>query len=196
MIDRLRAFLNRPLRDTERRRLFVAAVAVILAGAGALALLDRARSAPAAPEHAAPRRPRLPAQPAASLRKTPLSLEAPSEEGTPRKELEGSRADVASTKRAARRFLAGYLAYTYGRRRARRIASASVALRRRLAAQPPRVPARERHRRPRVVLVQSNGVGRVRAELVALVRDGARRYTVPLELTRGRAGWTVTAVGS
>jgi hypothetical protein len=46
-----------------------------------------------------------------------------------------------------------------------------------------------------VVLVQSNGVGRVRAELVALVGDGARRYTVPLELTRGPAGWKVTAVG-
>ena len=39
MIDRLRAFLNRPLPDAERRRLFVAAMAVILAGAGALALL-------------------------------------------------------------------------------------------------------------------------------------------------------------
>ena len=80
--------------------------------------------------------------------------------------------------------------------RAGRIAAASDALRRRLAARPPRVPARERHRRPHVVLVQSNGVGRGRAELVALIRDGTRRYTVPLELTRGRAGWTVTAVGS
>ena len=38
--------------------------------------------------------------------------------------------------------------------------------------------------------------GAARAELVALIRDGTRRYTVPLELTRGRAGWTVTAVGS
>lgn len=114
----------------------------------------------------------------------------------PRRGLEGSRADVVATKRAARRFLAGYLAYTDGRRPARRIASASVALRRSLAAHPPRVPARERHRRPRVVLMQSHGVGRVRAELVALVRDGARRYTVPLKLTRGRSSWKVTAVGS
>ena len=40
VIDRLRALLNRPLRDGDRARLFVAAVAVILAGAGALALLD------------------------------------------------------------------------------------------------------------------------------------------------------------
>ena len=60
----------------------------------------------------------------------------------------------------------------------------------------PRVPARERRRRPRVVLVQSNGVSHLRADLVALVDDGARRYTVPLELARARAGWRVTAVGS
>jgi hypothetical protein len=125
-----------------------------------------------------------------------MSLDAPSEEGSPRKQLEASRADVASAKRAARRFLAGYLPYSYGRRSARRISSASHGLRRRLAARPPRVPARERRREPRVVLVQSNGVGRVRGELLALVRNGARRYTVPLELARGRAGWTVIAVGS
>ena len=195
MIDRLRVLLNRPLRDTDRRRLFVAAVAVIVLGAGALALLDgpaphpqlEARSSSPAPPSAQPTD--VPAEDAASV-------EAPSEERSPRPELESSRADVAATKRAARRFLAGYLAYTYGRRSARRIASASAQLRRRLAAHPPRVPPGERRRRPRVVLVQSNAVGRVRAELAAVVRDGARRYTVPLELTRGRAGWKVTAVGS
>ena len=195
MIDRLRAFLNRPLRDTERRRLFVAAIAVILAGAGALARLDGPTPRPQRPARSSPHAP-PPAQPATLPAADAVSLEAPSEEGTPRKGLEGSRADVAATKRTARRFLAGYLAYTYGRRSARGIASASAQLRRRLAAKPPRVPARERHRDPRIVLVQSNGVGRVRVELVALLGDGARRYTVPLELTRGRSGWKVTAVGS
>ena len=196
MIDALRAFLNRPLRDAERQRLFAVAVAAILAGAGALALLagpaprpPRATRAPLPVRAAAPPVVVLPAEDA-------LSPQAPSEEGTPRKELEGSAADVASAKRAAKRFLAGYLPYTYSQRRARRIAAATGQLRRRLAARPPRVPAPERHRHPRVVLVQSNGVGRARAELVALIRDGTRRYTVPLELKRGRAGWTVTAVGS
>jgi hypothetical protein len=195
VIDRLRVFLNRPLRDTERRRLFVAAIAVILAGAGALALLDRPASRPQRSARSSSPAP-PPAQPAAVPVGDAVSLEAPSEEGTPRKGLEGSRADVAATKRTATRFLAGYLAYTYGRRPARGIASASVQLRRHLAAQPPRVPVGERHRHPRVVLVQSNGVGRVRAELVALVGDGARRYTVPLELARAHSGWKVTAVGS
>jgi hypothetical protein len=196
VIDALRAFLNRPLPDAERRRLFVAAMAVILAGAGALALLagpaprpQRATHTPSRVPAAAPPVVVLPTQ------DTP-SPQTPNEEGTPRNELEGSAADIASAKRAAKRFLAGYLPYTYGQRRAGRIVAASDALRRRLAARPPRVPARERHRRPHVVLVQSNGVGRERAELVALIRDGTRRYTVPLELTRGRARWTITAVGS
>ena len=196
MIDGLRAFLNRPLGDAKRRRLLVAGVAVILAGAGALALVagpaPRPQRATGAP---------LPVPPAASPvvllpADDALLLQAPNEESAPRKDLEGSAADVASVKRAATRFLGGYLPYTHGQRRAGRIAAASVQLRRRLAARPPRVPACERHRRPRVVLVQSNGVGRSRAELVALIRDGARRYTVPLELMHGRTGWTVTAVGS
>ena len=195
MIDRLRGLLNRPLRDAERRRLFVAAVAVIVLGAGALALLDQ--PTPRAPRPARSSSPApAPTQPAGAPAEDAASVEAPSEEGSPRPGLEGSRADVVDTKRAARRFLAGYLAYTYGRQSAQRIASASAQLRRRLAARPPRVPARERRRRPLVVLVQSNAVGRVRAELVAVVRDGARRYTVPLKLTRGRDGWKVTAVGS
>ena len=196
MIDRLRGLLDRPLRDTDRRRLFVAAVAVIVLGAGALALLDRPapRSAPQA-RSSSPAS--APAQPAGGVpAEDAASIDTPSEEGSPRPGLEGSRADVVATKRTARRFLAGYLAYTYGRQNAQRIASANAQLRRRLAAHPPRVPARERRRHPRVVLVQSNAVGRVRAELVAVIRDGARRYTVPLELTRGRDGWKVTAVGS
>jgi hypothetical protein len=196
VIDHLRAFLNRPLGDGERWRLFVLAVIVILAGAGALALLDRPAPRPQLAMRAPTPGPSPAAPPAAAQAGDQVSLEAPSEEGSPRKELGGSRADVASAKRAAARFLAGYLPYSYGRRSARRIASASDALRRRLAANRPRIPARERRRHPRVVLVQSNGVGRVGAELVALVRDGARQYTILLELVGRHGVWKVTAVGS
>ena len=46
------------------------------------------------------------------------------------------------------------------------------------------------------MLVQAHGVGRVRAAVLALVADGARRYTVALELERRRSGWRVTDVGS
>jgi hypothetical protein len=78
----------------------------------------------------------------------------------------------------------------------RRIDAASLALRRRLAAQPPRVPARERAHTPRLLLIQSDAVGLRSAQLLALVDDGRRRYTVALELTRGRGRWQVTDAGS
>lgn len=72
---------------------------------------------------------------------------------------------------------------------------ASPRLLQRLAQSRPRVPARERGRRVRVVVLQPNGAGRVRAGMIALVDDGARRYTVGLELERRRSGWLVTDVG-
>jgi hypothetical protein len=197
MIDRVRAFLNRPLRDVDRTRLFALTVAVVLIGAAALAVLDGPKQ-PAAPSAAqtdrepAPLR-SLPAEPAAS---PAVPAAAPSEEGQPPAALEASRADVTAAKRAARRFLAGYLPYSYGRRGARRIANVDARLRRRLLRERPRVPAAERRHRPRLVLLQAHGVAPRAGELVALVSDGARRYTVPLELARSRAGWRVTDVGS
>jgi hypothetical protein len=120
----------------------------------------------------------------------------PSEEGLPTAATEASRADVAAAKRAARRFLTGYLAFTYDRGPVRAIHGADPALERRLARHPPRVPARERARHPRLRLLQSDGVSRKAASLVALVDDGARRYTLALELARTGSRWMVTSVGS
>ena len=124
------------------------------------------------------------------------SEEAPSEEANPPAALEASSADVTRAKQAARRFLAGYLPYAYGRRAAGRIAHASPQLRRRLASERPRVPPAERRRRPRLLLLQADSVGRSRAGMRAQVADGARRYTVPLELERTAAGWVVTELGT
>jgi hypothetical protein len=199
VIDRLRLALNRPLRDGERPRLFAAAVAVIVVAVTALALLDdagpsaeRSRAAtrsPAPSPAATAETPELPAGTAASL-------EAPSEEGQPSAELVASRTDVTQAKRAARRFLAGYLPYAYGRASAGQIPAVSDQLRLRLTRDRPRIWARQRRRRPRVELLEAEGVSRRHAELAALVRGGARRYTVPLEHERTSAGWTVTDVGS
>jgi hypothetical protein len=186
VVDALRAFLNRPLNDADRPRLFAVAVALILSAAALLALLDDAGPAPAEPEAPA----RTPPPPAAVAPEA-----APSEEGEPTAAAEASRADVTQAKRAAREFLAGYLPYAYGRDVAG-IARATPELRRELARERPRVPVRERRRRPRVVLLQSDGVSRRHAELRALVDDGPRRYAVPLELERTANGWTVTALGT
>jgi hypothetical protein len=196
MVDRLRRLLNRPLADIERRRLFLVAVVVIVAAAAGFSLLDD-HGSPVGDSGAG-----VTSSGTSSLRSAPfddpagvVALEAPSEEGRLSASQEASRVDVTRAKRAARRFLAGYLAYSYGRADAGQIRTAAPGLRRRLAAEQPRVPARVRRRRPRLLLVQADGVGRLRGRLLALVGNGSRRYTVGLELARTRIGWAVTDVG-
>jgi hypothetical protein len=198
MVDRLRGFLNLPLRDADRPRMFAVAVALIVGATAILALLDDAGSSPArrppdASTSPAPDRSLEPPPPATAATATE---EPPSEEGKPPAALEASRRDVEQAKRAARRFLVGYLPYSYGGGQAHEIENASADLRQRLARERPRVPRQEARRRPRLVLLHADGAGRERAGMVALVSDGARRYTVALELARTVAGWRVIDVGS
>jgi hypothetical protein len=194
VVDRLRLFLNRPLQDADRPRVFAFAVVVIVAAGGLLALVHDPRPAPrpARTVAAAPAAPFVAALPAGTATPSPTPS-AVSEEGRPPASSAGSRADVAGAKRAARRFLSGYLPYSYGRAQA--IRAATSGLRRRLARQRPRVPTRERRLRPRLVLLQSDAVDHRRARLLALVGDGVRRYTLRLELARTRGGWSVSDVG-
>jgi hypothetical protein len=192
VIDRLRTWLNRPLRDGDRTRLFVAAVATILAGAGVLTLLDAPRERPA--RHSPPPAARTAPSPGTAVTAAPV--ETPNAPRSPAAGTPASRDGVQTAKRAARRFLADYLPYTYGRHPARSIRAATPPLRRRLATERPRVPPAVRRRHPRVLLVQAEDVSRTRAAVMALVGDGGHRYTVELELHRARPGWTVTNVGA
>ena len=199
MVDRLRGFLNRPLRDADRPRMFAVAVALIVGTTAIFALLDDAGFSPArrppdASTSPAPAQVALEPPPPATA---PAAAEGPpSEEGKPPAALEGSRREVEQARRAARRFLVGYLLYSYGNGRAREIENASADLQRRLTRERPRVPRREARRRPRLVLLHADGAGREHAGMVALVSDGARNYTVALELARTDAGWRVIDVGS
>ncbi len=194
MIDQLRLLWNRPLHDGDRLRLFAIAVALIGGAAALLTQLERPHPTPASDR--VPNPTAAPPPPAAELPSPPAAVSrAPTEEGT-RTPVPASRADVAASRRAARRFLAGYLPYTYGRAQAREIRSAMPALRRRLAAQRPRVPTHERRRTSRLVLLQSESVGHKHAEFVALVTDRKRRYTVAIALTRTPTGWQVDRAGS
>jgi hypothetical protein len=195
VVDRLRMVWNRPLRDGDRPRLFAIVVALIAGAAAVLTQIERPGPSPRAQPPDGPQAPVATAAEPVPKSAASVPPPAPKEEGT-RTPVPASRADVAASKQAARRFLARYLPYTYGRGRARRIRPATAALRRRLAAQRPRVPARERRRRPWLVLLQSDTVGHRHTELVTLVGDGRRRYTVALELARTRAGWQVERVGS
>ena len=193
MVDRLRLLWNRPLHEGDRPRLFAIAVALIAAAAGLFSLLDDAGPARAIKRHAH----QTPATVSGTTEAiVPASTPVvPSEESDPPPGLRPTSADVARSKRAARRFLAGYLAFTYGTGQAARIRSATSELRAELARHRPRIPASERHRRPRLVLLQSNGVSRERADLVALVGDGTRRYSVQLKLANTPTGWLVTGLG-
>ena len=194
MVDRLRVFFNHPLEDGDRHRLFVIVVAIIAGAALILALLDDAGPAPE-PVKARARSAAQAPTVAASFNVPAAAPAAPSEEGNPPAALRGSRTDIARGKRAARRFLARYLPYTYGQGRANRIPAATPDLRAALDEARPRVPARNGRRRPRLELLQSDGVSSERAQLVALVRDGRLRYTVRLRLTNTAAGWVVTELG-
>jgi hypothetical protein len=191
-------WLHRPLADRERRRLFLLAAGAIVAAAVALELLTQSpEHHPAGPtprHHTAQPLDDLEPRPAAPL---PLEVDpgrAPSEEGQPTA-ARVPRAVSQAAKAVARRFLAGYLPYTYGQADPASIKSATRELRRRLATERPRVPPGVRHRHPRVVLVQSVGVSDQRAAIDALVNDGTRTYTVSLELAHLHGAWIVTEVG-
>jgi hypothetical protein len=175
--DRLRLFLNRPLHEGDPPRQFVLAATVVAAAVGVLALLDDTGPMPAPPQTA--ERAAAPTTLTLDLERLPEAgtetPAAPGEESNSPATLLASRTDIARSKRAARHFLTGYLAFGYGRGTADRIDAVTPELRDRLARERPRVPAREQRRRPQVVLVRSNGVSRERAHLLALVCGGARR---------------------
>jgi hypothetical protein len=198
VIDRVRIAINQPLDDGDRPRLFAMAVASIVGGALILSVIGRAPTRPAKPaEHRAPVPTATP--PAPATRTSPVQVEQtgpPSEESEPNAGLEISRSELRIVKRTARRFLLDYLPFTYGRGSARHSRAATARLRAQLAAEPPRVPPRERRHRPRVTLLQLDGAGRTWAGVVALVDDGARRYSVAMTLARVGRNWQVSRVGS
>src|SRR4051812_35505633 len=122
MVDRLRQFWNRPLRDRDRMRLFAIAVALIAGATAALTQLQR--PTPSTQAHPHDDQPAVVSPGSAPVLPPAASAPPaqPSDEGT-RTPVAASRADVAASKRAARRFLAGYLPYTYGHGRAPQIES-------------------------------------------------------------------------
>jgi hypothetical protein len=182
-----------PLDDTSRRRLFLAAL-VVIALAAALALLDH-HPPPASETPPPAAAAAMAAAPTVPSGATPISTAPHQRNASPK--AGGLRSDVAAALRAARRFLAGYLPYSYGRGSARKIVAITGALRHQLGVQAPRVPRRERRRRPRVRLLQTDAVHDRDASVRALIGDGARAYTVELHVVRRRAGrWRVGDVGA
>jgi hypothetical protein len=98
--------------------------------------------------------------------------------------------------RAARQFLTGYLAYVRGRARARQLAPATLALRRRLRAARVRVSPGARRRRGRVAAARLRRVSGRRFEVVAEITGGGARYPVLLTVEQRGGRWLVTAIGA
>ncbi|HEX8745128.1 MAG TPA: hypothetical protein VF712_18530 [Thermoleophilaceae bacterium] len=176
MIGRLRDLAERPIADSERRRLFALAVAVLALTAAALLTLGPA------PERR---------QPAAT--KQPVTNPAPA----PPALIERSAPAPARATRAARQFLASWLRFLYGHAGARELERATPQLRRRLSDSRLRVPPAARRRRPRVVQVEARRTGADEVAVSAEIEDGGvARYPVAVTMRRTDGGWRAVAVGA
>lgn len=187
MIGWLRSLAERPIQAHERRRAFALAAAVVLiAAVGLLAVRP-------ADQDGETRAPAVSAPPIATAPDDAPARRGPSAgaEGAPAPE--GIAAE--RVERTARRFLDGYLAYLYGRGRARAIRAATPALARRLARNRPRVSPATRQRRPRVTGLSAQRLDRRRELVVAEIVDGGvSRYPIELVLLRHGDRWLVDRV--
>jgi hypothetical protein len=181
MIDRLRALANRPIRHEDRTKAFALAAALVVVALVGLLTLERPSRPAAEPERRAPT--------AAPATEAPPPT-ADAAERTP------SARELRTARRVARRFVAGYLDYSYGRGSADEIDGATALLRDDLAAEPPRVPPTVARLEPELLTVQLEADGLDDIEAVALVRDGRRTYSTTLELEQSGESWLVSGLGS
>jgi len=195
MIDRLRALLHRPLGERERRPLFFACAAVLVAAAAAALALDRGPEPPA-------RAPQATGAAAVSREQVAPEPQAPPDSSAPPAEeretwrVAAERRAVSSAEQVARRFLRLYLPFSYGQRPRPAVeAVVTPRLARALARLRPRVPAAVTALRPRVTGLQSEVLGGGRLEAAAFIDDGTRRYALPVRLARTDDGWRVVGLG-
>lgn len=123
---------DRPIADHERHTA-IGAVIVLLATVAALLTLNQPASQASHAAHPPSHGRQVTPSTTAQLDTSALTTEA---------------------RRVARRFLTGYLAYTYGQAHASQITDANLSLIRSLPPRPPRVPPAARARHPRVISLQ------------------------------------------
>jgi hypothetical protein len=103
--------------------------------------------------------------------------------------------DLARARVVAVRFLAGYLAFVYGRGSAGSVQGATPELRRQLLLDRAEVTPAERHRRPRVVSLSAVGQAPGTVLASAVVDDGGvASYALRITLRQGPEGWLVSGV--
>jgi len=180
----LRRLAQRPLTERERQRAFSLAALALLLAAALLTVTARHENPPTTPRTST----------AAAVTPPSPAAAAPAPTRTHAPARAAVRAPKAVTA-LARRALSDYLAYLYGQRRARGIEGLDRALRRRLAANRPRVPAAVRRRRPGVGAMtgtrvpDSPATWAVRARVV----DGAVA-DFPVELLIARRGGRLVVI--
>jgi hypothetical protein len=101
-----------------------------------------------------------------------------------------------AAKAAARHFLAGYLAFSYGRGRVSAIEAADPRLIGALERERPRVPPAARERAAKVTSLQLLAQGRGTVQATATVSDGSGvQYPLVAYLDETANGWVVTRLG-
>lgn len=195
MIDLLRRLWNRPIADSERVPIF-AACALLLVGAALAFGFARDRSQPEPAQRPATTHATVD-DPAEPLEESLDEAAEPATTSTSRASFATQRRQLAQAERTARRFLAGYLPYSYGRGEMTAAAGriASPALADELAESPPRVPADVQELTPRISALQAEAVATDSIEFVALIDDGARSYSLAMALEPAGRAWQVTGLG-
>lgn len=176
---RHRRLVNRP----SARGLVLAALIVVL---GVLAVDTALRDDVRRPSGAA--RPVNP--PASPLITPPAPIEQASGELV-------SASQLAASRRVARRFLDGYLAFLYGRAPAAEVSDTSAAVRRELARNTRRIPPAQRDRTPRVVDLAVTAQAARAVIATASIDDGdVAVYPVVFTLDRQDGRWRVSRLAS
>ncbi len=155
----------------------VIALAALFLGTTVLAL---------APTHEVGDRARRPAPTATTMTTT---------RGGGRRPSLASAAQVARARHAARRFLAGYLPFAYGRASAGSVEAVTPALRRQLRRERVQLTPVEHRRRPWVLWLTALARSARAMVVTALVDDGGiANYAVRLTVRRTSRGWLVSSV--
>lgn len=200
MIDRLRALYHTPIRDEQRKPLFVvAALVVIFAGVGFALAAEGGRDQPAEPQPAATTPPPAPEPepvPAPPQDEDLADIPVPSEEERVDEEDAPTRAQIAAAKTNAEDFLQRYLAWTYGRGDTSNLEGATDELLEQLQANRPRPPRDAERRDAEIQTLTLEGASNRAMNMLAVVDDSKSVYTVSLTTARDSDDeWVVTKVG-
>ncbi len=167
-------------RVPRRVRRFVVAIGALLALGAVMAALTLTATHGGQQRRPAPQHHAAATVPRASPRRLPPPV---------------STAAMLQARRAAKRFLAGYLALAYGRGSALAIRGVTQALRRQLLSQGAQLTPVERRRRPRVVALHTVGTTPVFVVATAVIDDGGlATYRLRFTLSRAAGCWAVSGV--